>query len=144
MTWDCANTLVYVRGKGIVISEPSVVAIDTRTRRAFGVGAEAKAMVGKTPENIVAVRPLKDGVIADFDTVEMMLHYFIRKVHLQRLMAPHPRVVIGIPSRRDRGGEARRQGRGAVGRGARGLHHRGADGRGDRGGAADQRAGGLA
>jgi rod shape-determining protein MreB len=93
-----ANTLVYVRGKGIVISEPSVVAIDTRTRRAFGVGAEAKAMVGKTPESIVAVRPLKDGVIADFDTVEMMLHYFIRKVHMQRLMAPHPRVVIGIPS----------------------------------------------
>ncbi len=69
-----------------------------RTRRAFGVGAEAKAMVGKTPESIVAVRPLKDGVIADFDTVEMMLHYFIRKVHMQRLMAPHPRVVIGIPS----------------------------------------------
>ena len=64
-----ANTLVYVRGKGIVISEPSVVAIDTRTRRAFGVGVEAKAMVGKTPESIVAVRPLKDGVIADFDTV---------------------------------------------------------------------------
>jgi rod shape-determining protein MreB len=93
-----ANTLVYVRGKGIVISEPSVVAIVTRTRRAFGVGAEAKAMVGKTPESIVAVRPLKDGVIADFDTVEMMLHYFIRKVHMQRLMAPHPRVVIGIPS----------------------------------------------
>ncbi len=100
-----ANTLVYVRGKGIVISEPSVVAIDTRTRRAFGVGVEAKAMVGKTPESIVAVRPLKDGVIADFDTVEMMLHYFIRKVHLQRLMAPHPRVVIGI-LRRDRGREA--------------------------------------
>src|SRR5215218_6844491 len=61
-----ANTLVYVRGKGIVISEPSVVAIDTRTRRAFGVGVEAKAMVGKTPESIVAIRPLKDGVIADF------------------------------------------------------------------------------
>src|SRR5918911_1674424 len=93
-----ANTLVYLRGKGIVISEPSVVAIDTRTRRAFGVGAEAKAMVGKTPENIVAVRPLKDGVIADFDTVEMMLHYFIRKVHVNRGFAPHPRVVIGIPS----------------------------------------------
>src|SRR5918911_360916 len=93
-----ANTLVYLRGKGIVISEPSVVAIDTRTRRAFGVGAEAKAMVGKTPESIIAIRPLKDGVIADFDSVEMMLHYFIRKVHLQRMMTPHPRVVIGIPS----------------------------------------------
>ena len=72
----CATTLVYVRGKGIVISEPSVVAIDTRTRRTFGVGTEAKATVGKTPESIVAVRPLKDGVIADFNTVEMMLHYF--------------------------------------------------------------------
>ncbi len=93
-----ANTLVYVRGKGIVISEPSVVAIDTKTKRALAVGVEGKAMVGKTPESIIAVRPLKDGVIADFDTVEMMLHYFIRKVHLQRMMAPHPRVVIGIPT----------------------------------------------
>src|SRR5262249_17267741 len=81
-----------------VISEPSVVAIDTKTKRALAVGVEGKAMVGKTPESIIAVRPLKDGVIADFDTVEMMLHYFIRKVHLQRMMAPHPRVVIGIPS----------------------------------------------
>ncbi len=93
-----ANTLVYVRGKGIVISEPSVVAVDRKTRRALAVGVEAKAMVGKTPETIVAVRPLKDGVIADFDTVEMMLHYFIRKVHAQQLITPHPRVVIGIPS----------------------------------------------
>ena len=93
-----ANTLVYVRGKGIVIAEPSVVAIDTKTRRAQAVGAEAKAMIGKTPANIVAIRPLKDGVIADFDTVEMMLHYFIKKVHLQKVIAPHPRVVIGIPS----------------------------------------------
>src|SRR5688500_18071979 len=93
-----ANTLVYVRGKGIVISEPSVVAIDTRTRRAFGVGAEAKAMVGKTPESMVAVRPLQDGGIADFDTVALMHHYFIRKVHIPRLMAPHPRVGIGLPS----------------------------------------------
>ena len=93
-----ANTLVYVVGKGIVISEPSVVAIDKYTKRALWVGMEAKAMIGKTPESIIAVRPLEDGVIADFDTVEMMLHHFIRKVHMQRLMAPHPRVVIGIPS----------------------------------------------
>jgi rod shape-determining protein MreB len=93
-----ANTLVYVRGKGIVISEPSVVAVDKKTRRVLAVGVEAKAMVGKTPESIVAVRPLKDGVIADFDTVEVMLHYFIRKVHAQQLLTPHPRVVIGIPS----------------------------------------------
>ncbi len=93
-----ANTLVYVRGKGIVISEPSVVAIDAKTRRAITVGIEAKEMIGKTPASVIAIRPLKDGVIADFDTVEMMLHYFIKKVHMQRLMAPHPRVVIGIPS----------------------------------------------
>lgn len=93
-----ANTLVYVRGKGIVISEPSVVAVDKKTRRVLAVGVEAKAMVGKTPDTIVAVRPLKDGVIADFDTVEIMLHYFIRKVHAQQLLTPHPRVVIGIPS----------------------------------------------
>lgn len=93
-----ANTLVYVRGKGIVISEPSVVAVDVKTRRAITVGVEAKAMVGKTPETIIAIRPLKDGVIADFDTVELMLYHFIRKVHAQRFMAPHPRVVIGIPS----------------------------------------------
>ena len=93
-----ANTLVYVRGRGIVISEPSVVAIDSRTKRALAVGAEAKAMLGKTPGNIIAVRPLKDGVIADFDTVELMLRYFITKVHPQRVMAPHPRVVVGIPS----------------------------------------------
>jgi rod shape-determining protein MreB len=93
-----ANTLVYVQGKGIVIAEPSVVAMDTKTRKALQVGAEAKAMIGKTPANIVAIRPMKDGVIADFDSVEMMLHYFIRKVHVNRGFAPHPRVVIGIPS----------------------------------------------
>src|SRR5688572_18641634 len=74
-----ANTLVYARGKGIIISEPSVVAMDRRTKRVMSVGAEAKAMVGKTPANIIAVRPLKDGVIADFDVVEKMLDYFIKK-----------------------------------------------------------------
>jgi rod shape-determining protein MreB len=93
-----ANTLVYVCGRGIVISEPSVVAVDKVSKRVLAVGADAKAMLGKTPGSIVAVRPLKDGVIADFDTVEMMLNYFIRKVHVHRLIAPHPRVVIGIPS----------------------------------------------
>ncbi len=93
-----ANTLVYVQGQGIVVNEPSVVAIDSRSKRALAVGAEAKAMLGKTPGNIIAVRPLKDGVIADFDTVELMLRYFIQKVHPQRVMAPHPRVVVGIPS----------------------------------------------
>ncbi len=96
-----ANTLVHVRGKGIVISEPSVVAIDLRTKRVHAVGAEAKAMVGKTPANIVAVRPLKDGVIADFDVVEKMLAYFIKKAHAHSampLMDPRPRVVVGVPS----------------------------------------------
>jgi rod shape-determining protein MreB len=93
-----ANTLVYVQGKGIVISEPSVVAIERRTKRVLAVGAEAKAMVGKTPANIIATRPLKDGVIADFDVVEQMLHYFISKVHSQTIIPAHPRVVVGIPS----------------------------------------------
>lgn len=94
-----ANTLVHVRGKGIVVSEPSVVAVDKKNRnRTYAVGAEAKAMVGKTPGHIVAIRPLKDGVIADFDMVEAMLKHFIQKVHSQSLMTPKPRVVIGIPS----------------------------------------------
>jgi rod shape-determining protein MreB len=96
-----ANTLVHVRGKGIVISEPSVVAIDAKTKQVHAVGAEAKAMVGKTPANIIAVRPLKDGVIADFDVVEKMLAYFIKKAHAYsavRLMDPRPRVVVGVPS----------------------------------------------
>lgn len=96
-----ANTLVHVRGKGIVISEPSVVAIDTRTKKVHAVGADAKAMVGKTPANIVAVRPLKDGVIADFDVVEQMLAYFIKKAHTYAalpLIDPRPRVVVGVPS----------------------------------------------
>lgn len=95
-----ANTLVHVRGKGIVISEPSVVAIDTKTKQVHAVGAEAKAMIGKTPANIIAVRPLKDGVIADFDVVEKMLAYFIKKAHERTLgmVPPRPRVVVGVPS----------------------------------------------
>jgi rod shape-determining protein MreB and related proteins len=93
-----ANTLVYVRERGVVISEPSVVATDRRTGKVLAVGAEAKKMVGRTPANIVAVRPLKDGVIADFETVESMLHYFIRKVHDQYPFTPRPRVIIGVPS----------------------------------------------
>ncbi len=95
-----ANTLVHVRGKGIVISEPSVVAIDRKSKQVHAVGAEAKAMVGKTPANIIAVRPLKDGVIADFDVVEKMLAYFIKKAHSRAfpLVDPRPRVVVGVPS----------------------------------------------
>ncbi len=93
-----ANTLVMVRGKGVVINEPSVVAINKRTRRVLEVGAEAKRMVGRTPAHIVAIRPLKDGVISDFDVTEQMLHYFIDKVHDQFTLIPRPRVVVGIPS----------------------------------------------
>src|ERR687885_1899529 len=95
-----ANTLVYARGKGIIISEPPVVAIDRRTKKPLSVGAEAKAMVGKTPATIIAVRPLKDGVIADFDVVEKMLSYFIKKAHERAvgLISPRPRVVVGVPS----------------------------------------------
>lgn len=93
-----ANTLVFVRGKGVLISEPSVVAIDKRSQRVLAIGAEAKRMVGRTPANIVAIRPLKDGVIADFEIVESMLRYFINKVHEDFRLLPRPRVVVGIPS----------------------------------------------
>jgi rod shape-determining protein MreB len=93
-----ANTLVYVRERGVVISEPSVVAMDKRSGKILAVGAEAKKMVGRTPANIGAVRPLADGVIADFETVENMLRYFIRKVHDQVPFMPRPRVIIGVPS----------------------------------------------
>ena len=75
-----ANTLVYVKDKGIVLREPSVVALDTNTRKVRAVGDEAKRMLGRTPGNITAIRPMKDGVIADFDVTEAMLRYFIRKV----------------------------------------------------------------
>jgi rod shape-determining protein MreB len=93
-----ANTLVHVRGRGIVISEPSVVAKDARSGSVLAIGAEAKRMVGRTPASIVAVRPLKDGVISDFDITEQMLRYFIQKVHDRALLVPRPRVIIGIPS----------------------------------------------
>ncbi len=91
-----ANTLVYVRGRGIVLSEPSVVAIDQRTGEVHAVGAEAKRMLGRTPGSISAIRPLKDGVIADFDVTEQMLRHFIQKVHQNRWA--HPRVVVCVPS----------------------------------------------
>ena len=94
-----ANTLVNVRGKGIVINEPSVVAIDKKTKKVLAIGSEAKEMVGRTPANIVAIRPLRDGVISDFDITEQMLHYFIEKVHDKMVLRiPRPRVVVGIPS----------------------------------------------
>jgi len=94
-----ANTLVYVRGKGIVINEPSWVAIEQNSRKILAIGAEAKEMVGRTPANIVAIRPLRDGVISEFDVTEAMLDYFIKKAHSHLLLPfPRPRVVVGIPS----------------------------------------------
>src|ERR1700745_967267 len=92
-----ANTLVYVRGRGVVLNEPSVVAINTSTTGILAVGTEAKRMIGRTPGNIVAIRPLKDGVIADFETTERMLRYFIQKVHRRRPFAK-PRLVVCVPS----------------------------------------------
>ena len=92
-----ANTLVYVRGRGIVLNEPSVVAIDKDNGRVLAVGMEAKRMLGRTPGNIVAIRPMKDGVIADFEVTEIMLRHFIRKVHKSRHLAK-PRLVVCVPS----------------------------------------------
>lgn len=95
-----ANTLIYVRGKGIVANEPSVVAVqkdESGRKKVLAVGKEAKQMLGRTPGNIMAIRPLRDGVIADFEVTEAMLRYFIEKVH-NRKMLLRPRIVIGIPS----------------------------------------------
>src|SRR6266536_2600411 len=91
-----ANTLVYVRGKGIVLNEPSVVAVNVKDGRPLAVGIEAKRMIGRTPSHIQAIRPLKDGVIADFEICEKMLRYFIQKVHSRRWSKP--RMVICVPS----------------------------------------------
>jgi len=93
-----ANTLVYVRGKGVVIREPSVVAINKKTKEILAVGEDAKRMVGRTPSHIIAIRPLVDGVISDFEVTEAMLRYFFDKVHQMHFsLIPRPRVVIGIP-----------------------------------------------
>ena len=92
-----ANTLVYARGKGIVVNEPSIVAINKNNGDVEAVGKEAKEMLGRTPGNIVAIKPMKDGVIADFKVTEKMLNYFIQKAH-NRKMLVHPRIVIGVPS----------------------------------------------
>lgn len=94
-----ANTLVNVRGKGIVINEPSWVAINKKTREPLAIGAEAREMVGRTPANVVAIRPLRDGVISEFEITQAMLEYFIGKAHEQSIVpVPRPRLVIGIPS----------------------------------------------
>lgn len=94
-----ANTLVSIRERGIVINEPSWVAINKRTRRPLAIGAEAREMVGRTPSDIVAIRPLRDGVISEFEITEAMLDYFIKKAHEQMIVPfPRPRVVVGVPS----------------------------------------------
>ncbi len=94
-----ANTLIYVEGRGIVINEPSVVAVNQKTGQILAIGTEAKKMVGKTPSHIVATRPLVDGVVSDFEVTEQMLRYFIEKVHKESfVLFPRPQVVIGIPS----------------------------------------------
>tara|TARA_B100000678_G_scaffold225532_1_gene193277 strand:- start:2657 stop:3697 length:1041 start_codon:yes stop_codon:yes gene_type:complete len=93
-----ANTLVYVKGEGIVLNEPSVVAIEKGTGRIMAIGLEAKRMLGRTPEAIEAVRPLKDGVIADVDITEMMLRHFLKEVTAKRVLRIKPRVVVGVPS----------------------------------------------
>ncbi|MBN1618817.1 rod shape-determining protein [Candidatus Dojkabacteria bacterium] len=96
-----ANTLVSVQGKGIMINEPSVVAINRKTKQVLAVGSEARQMIGRTPANVVAIRPLRDGVITDFDTTQAMIRYFIEKVHslnAKMFTIPRPRVVIGVPS----------------------------------------------
>ena len=92
-----ANTLIFARGKGIVVDEPSVLAVNKETSEVEAVGKQAKDMLGRTPGNIVAIRPMKDGVIADFKVTEKMLDYFIKKAHKRKLLV-HPRVVIGVPS----------------------------------------------
>jgi rod shape-determining protein MreB len=94
-----ANTLVFVKGKGIVLREPSVVAVryDMRSNKVLAVGKEAKMMLGRTPGNIKAIRPIKDGVIADFEVTEAMLRYFIKKIHNRRTLV-HPRIIVSVPS----------------------------------------------
>ncbi len=92
-----ANTLVYAKGKGIVVNEPSIVALNKNTGDVEAVGKEAKEMLGRTPGSIVAIRPMKDGVIADFKVTERMLNYFIQKAHGRKMLV-HPRIIIGVPS----------------------------------------------
>jgi rod shape-determining protein MreB len=92
-----ANTLVFAKGRGIVVNEPSIVALDRNTKRVVAVGREAKEMLGRTPTDIIAVKPMKDGVIADFDVTEVMLKYFIKQAHKRNHLLS-PRIVIGIPS----------------------------------------------
>ena len=136
-----ANTLVYVKGRGIVLAEPSVVAIaDVRGKKqVLAVGEEAKQMLGRTPGNISAIRPLRDGVIADFEVAEEMIKHFIRKVHNRRGFAS-PLIIVCVPSRHHRGRAARHPGERGERRRAQGAADRGADGGRDRRRAAGDRA----
>ena len=93
-----ANTLIYVKGEGIVLNEPSVVAIDRESKKIIGVGLEAKRMLGRTPEGVIAVRPMKDGVIADFDVTEKMLRYFLALIIENHVFKVKPRVIVCVPS----------------------------------------------
>ena len=93
-----ANTLIYVKGEGIVLNEPSVVAIEKATGKIVGIGLEAKRMLGRTPDGILAVRPLKDGVIADFDVTEKMLRFFLKTIIERHLFRVKPRVIVCVPS----------------------------------------------
>ncbi|MDR3253584.1 MAG: rod shape-determining protein MreB, partial [Endomicrobium sp.] len=92
-----SSVLVFIKGQDIVLREPSVVAMECNTKRVLAIGIEAKKMLGKTPSNIIAIRPLRNGVIADFEATEKMIRYFIKKVHNKKTLL-HPRVVIGVPS----------------------------------------------
>src|SRR3569832_1865107 len=119
-----ANTLVYAKGKGIVVNDPYIVALNKNSGVVEAVGREAKEMLGRTPGSIVAIRPMKDGVIADFKVAERMLNYFIQKAHGRKMLV-HPRIIIGVPSeitqveKRAGGGAAGRAGAGGGGRGGR-------------------------
>src|SRR5437016_13507175 len=93
-----ANTLIYVKGEGIVLNEPSVVALERATGKIKGIGLEAKRMLGRTPDGIIAVRPLKDGVIADFDVTEKMLRYFLKTIIDRHLFRVKPKVIVCVPS----------------------------------------------
>ena len=116
-----ANTLVFAHNKGIIVNEPSIIAVNQVTGEVEAVGKEAKEMLGRTPGNIVAIKPMKDGVIADFKQTEKMLNYFIHKAHNRKMMV-HPRIVIGVPSGDYPGGEARGHGLGLSGQGQSEVH----------------------
>ena len=134
-----ANTCVYARGKGIVVNEPSIVAINKVNGRIEAVGKEAKEMLGRTPGNIVAIKPMKDGVIADFEVTEKMLTYFIKKAHNRNVWV-RPRIVIGVPSEITQVEKRAVKDSAYRAKASEVLSRRGSDGRGDRRRHADHRA----